>query len=411
MSANCATLNATLTGALPRDEQQHERSARRPGRRSSSCGVASSRPTTSGSSDSDSVCALPRMWAWMTKTSVAANADRERPPRDVEAVRVGRQVAHDRRGRAPPPSPAISATSSQMAAARSRASAQLPFTLRSSQLPGPAAARTSCGPTSGGPTSGGRSSRSRPVPTAGRGAARLLARGPPTACAGRAPRARTAARRRRRSASASASVRARSTRPAPSAETSAGRSTAPALQQRLDLVGRRGRAAPAAAGRRGRRRPRRPATCRCRGRTPSPTRAAGNSSSSVEPGTRSETTRGAGRDDVGRADRVARGEVGDGVVGRVGGVLRVGGADRDQERVGGRAGRGGRCRRPGCRRRRRRRRRGATAARRRRRAARARRSGARRRRSERLSTRMLQPVARCGCGAPSRAPSARARGW
>ena len=67
----------------------------------------------------------------------------------------------------------------------------------------------------------------------------------------------------------------------------------------------------------------------------SPMRAAGNSSSSVEPGTRSEIDAGAGRDDVGRADRVARGEVGDRVVGRVGGVLRVGRADRDQERVGG----------------------------------------------------------------------------
>ena len=40
----------------------------------SSCGVARRRPTTSGSSESESVCALPRMWAWMTKTSAAANA-------------------------------------------------------------------------------------------------------------------------------------------------------------------------------------------------------------------------------------------------------------------------------------------------------------------------------------------------
>ena len=63
---------------------------------------------------------------------------------------------------------------------------------------------------------------------------------------------------------------------------------------------------------------------------------------------------GAGRDDVGRAvrrrarrsRRRCRRPV-------LGGVRGVGRADGDQERVGGRAGRGGRCRRPGCRRRRR----------------------------------------------------------
>ena len=40
----------------------------------SSCGVASSRPRISGSSEIDSECALPRTWAWTTNSSVAANA-------------------------------------------------------------------------------------------------------------------------------------------------------------------------------------------------------------------------------------------------------------------------------------------------------------------------------------------------
>ena len=71
VSANCARLNATFTGA-----QERTNSSTRIGPATwaitSSCGAASSRPTTSGSSDSDSVCELPRMWAWMTKTSAAA---------------------------------------------------------------------------------------------------------------------------------------------------------------------------------------------------------------------------------------------------------------------------------------------------------------------------------------------------
>jgi hypothetical protein len=72
VSANCATLNATFTGALPRTNSS---TAIGPTTCAmiSSCGAASSRPATSGSSDSESVCALPRMWAWTTKTSVAAN--------------------------------------------------------------------------------------------------------------------------------------------------------------------------------------------------------------------------------------------------------------------------------------------------------------------------------------------------
>ena len=37
-----------------------------------SLGEASSRPSTSGSSDSDSECALPRTCAWITNSSVAA---------------------------------------------------------------------------------------------------------------------------------------------------------------------------------------------------------------------------------------------------------------------------------------------------------------------------------------------------
>ena len=37
-------------------------------------GIARSRPATSGSSESESVCALPRTCAWMTKISVAAKA-------------------------------------------------------------------------------------------------------------------------------------------------------------------------------------------------------------------------------------------------------------------------------------------------------------------------------------------------
>ena len=73
VSANCATLNATLTGALRRTK-----SSTTIGPTTCamirSCGAASSRPTTSGSSESESVCALPRMWAWMTKTSVGGEA-------------------------------------------------------------------------------------------------------------------------------------------------------------------------------------------------------------------------------------------------------------------------------------------------------------------------------------------------
>jgi hypothetical protein len=69
--ANCATLNATLTGALPRANNS---TTNGPATWAtiSSVGAPSSRPTTNGSSDSDSVCALPRMCAWTTKTSVAA---------------------------------------------------------------------------------------------------------------------------------------------------------------------------------------------------------------------------------------------------------------------------------------------------------------------------------------------------
>ena len=47
-----------------------------------SCGAASSSPSTSGSSESDSECALPRTCAWTTNSSVAAKRGRERPPRD-----------------------------------------------------------------------------------------------------------------------------------------------------------------------------------------------------------------------------------------------------------------------------------------------------------------------------------------
>jgi hypothetical protein len=72
VSANCATLNATFTGALPRTNSN---TAIGPTTcaTTSACGVASSRPATSGSSESESVCALPRRWAWTTKISVAAN--------------------------------------------------------------------------------------------------------------------------------------------------------------------------------------------------------------------------------------------------------------------------------------------------------------------------------------------------
>ena len=71
--ANCARLNATLAGDRPRTKR---RMSAGPAICATirSCGVASSRPATSGSSESESVCALPRKWAWMTKTSVTANA-------------------------------------------------------------------------------------------------------------------------------------------------------------------------------------------------------------------------------------------------------------------------------------------------------------------------------------------------
>ena len=73
VSANCATLKAILTGAVPRVNSRTT-SGPRICASTRSCGVASSSPMTSGISESDSVCALPRMCAWMTKTSVAANA-------------------------------------------------------------------------------------------------------------------------------------------------------------------------------------------------------------------------------------------------------------------------------------------------------------------------------------------------
>ena len=72
VSANCATLNATFTGALPRTKRSTTIGPAT-WAMTSSCGAASSRPATSGSSESESVCALPRMCAWTTKTSVAAN--------------------------------------------------------------------------------------------------------------------------------------------------------------------------------------------------------------------------------------------------------------------------------------------------------------------------------------------------
>ena len=67
----------------------------------------------------------------------------------------------------------------------------------------------------------------------------------------------------------------------------------------------------------------------------SPMRAAGNSSSSVEPGTRSETTPVPGAAKSG--GRTASRDEKSATVSSAGSarVLRVGGADRDQERIGG----------------------------------------------------------------------------
>ncbi len=64
-------LKATLIGSVPRT---HSSTSSGPSTwaKISSVGSPSSRPMTSGISESDSVCALPRTWAWMTKTSVAA---------------------------------------------------------------------------------------------------------------------------------------------------------------------------------------------------------------------------------------------------------------------------------------------------------------------------------------------------
>ena len=69
--ANWARLNSSRTGPWPR---VHTSTTAGPTIIASmrSCGAASSSPRTSGSSDSDSECALPRTCAWMTNTSVAA---------------------------------------------------------------------------------------------------------------------------------------------------------------------------------------------------------------------------------------------------------------------------------------------------------------------------------------------------
>ena len=73
VSPNWARLNTSLSGEWP-SVSASTTAGPSTCASTSSCGVASSRPRISGSSDIDSECALPRTWAWTTNSSVAANA-------------------------------------------------------------------------------------------------------------------------------------------------------------------------------------------------------------------------------------------------------------------------------------------------------------------------------------------------
>ena len=218
---------------------------------------------TSGSSDSESVCALPRMWAWMTKTSAAAKpiASAHHGTRNPSVY--GWQVAHDgqverdgRRGGQPDEQP-------DGRRAQPHVRAQPPFTRRSSRC------RTSCGPTSCGPTSCGPDQR-RPVqPFSPVAHERSRARRLVVRSAQSTRRSSTAGwngcacGERRGQRQRALEVHA----PGAVGGDVRGQVDRAGLEQRLDLVGRRARAAPGAAARRGPRPPRRPARCRCRGRS------------------------------------------------------------------------------------------------------------------------------------------------
>ena len=68
---NCATLNSSRTGPWPRVSTSTTAGPTTIAVTRSD-GSASSSPSTSGISDSDSECLVPRMCAWATNASVAA---------------------------------------------------------------------------------------------------------------------------------------------------------------------------------------------------------------------------------------------------------------------------------------------------------------------------------------------------
>ena len=258
--------------------------------------------------------------------------DRERPPRDVEAVGVGRQVADD--GDVQDQRGGGDQRDEQPDGRAAQAHCPISFHLRRSSRCPTTGALTSCAPTSSGPTSDVRSSRShlfrRPGPCRGDSSSRSSHSACRSSTAGWNGCAASAA--------LGVACRERAGEVHPSGAIGRrvrGKVDRARLEQRLDLVGRqrgarlqhlgdqpgddRGRLRRAAAAEE--------ALADARGRELGVERRARHAQGD---------DRGARGDDVGRPDRVARGEVGDAVVGRIGGVLGVGGADGDQERIGGR---------------------------------------------------------------------------
>ena len=129
-----------------------------------SCGAASSRPSTSGSSDSDSECALPRTCAWITNSSVAAK------PAASAHHGIRTSVPYGTRSRTTWCHNTNAATAVAAISAPSVTRVSRP-SCRSTKL------QTSDGRTSAGRTSGDPTTRRRPPRTRGCHAAHGPARG------------------------------------------------------------------------------------------------------------------------------------------------------------------------------------------------------------------------------------------
>ena len=286
-------------------------------------GAASSRPSTSGSSDSDSECALPRTCAWITNSSVAAK------PAASAHHGIRTSVPYGTRSRTTWCHNTNAATAVAAISAPSVTRVSRP-SCRSTKL------QTSDGRTSAGRTSGDRTSgdpTTEPLRSCTHGC--------------RASRGPTCARRRRPGPSAGGPKR----RPAPARRASArgprGRRRRPRAdrqvdraggQQRLDLVGRQLR-----PGREQARHEAGDDGGGLRGAAAAEVAAADAGAGELDVERRAGHAQGDHArprgDHVGRAEAAAAREVGDTVVGGIDGVARVRGAGGDHERD----------RRPGCR--------------------------------------------------------------